>query len=194
MVISLAEWGLLSDRYEPARDRTLVRHGRKRAAGNNPQNRHRFDSNWPVDPAFPAQSRGRRKRPAVVLKQGFSPFRELLLCQQWTLFGYVVPFNFTIQFEVELRNGRVVVLRDLVKEHAGKWQPLLFHNERKTQLNLYANRPALRHYFEYLIWLNEIDPSQVVRRIIYLRYRDVLSRDYYQMRARGDSNLKPSDP
>lgn len=111
------------------------------------------------------------------LSQGLSPFRELLLCQQWTLFGYVVPFNFTIQFEVELRDGRVMVLRDLVKERAGKWQPVLFHNERKTQLNLYANRPALRHYFEYLIWLNEIDPSQVVRRTIYLRYRDVLPRD-----------------
>jgi len=111
------------------------------------------------------------------LSQGFSPFRELLLCQQWTLFGYVVPFNFTMQFEVELRDGRVVVLRDLVKERAGKWQPVLFHNERKTQLNLYANRPALRHYFEYLIWLNEIDPSQVVRRTIYLRYRDVLPRN-----------------
>ena len=34
------------------------------------------------------------------LRQGFSPFRELLLCQQWTLFGYVIPFNFTMQFEV----------------------------------------------------------------------------------------------
>jgi hypothetical protein len=111
------------------------------------------------------------------LSQGFSPFRELLLCQQWTLFGYVVPFNFNMQFEVELRDGRVVVLRDLVKERAGKWQPVLFHNERKTQLNLYANRPALRYYFEYLIWLNEIDPSQVVRRTIYLRYRDVLPRN-----------------
>ena len=111
------------------------------------------------------------------LSQGFSPFRELLLSQQWTLFGYVVPFNFTIQFEVELRDGRVVVLRDLVKDRAGKWQPVLFHNEQKTQLNLYANRPALRHYFEYLIWLNEIDPSQVVRRTIYLRYRDVFPRN-----------------
>jgi len=111
------------------------------------------------------------------LGQGFVPFRALLLCQQWTLFGYIVPFNFSTEFEVQLRDGRVLVLRDLVKERAGKWQPVLFHNERKTQLNLYANRPALRHYFEYLIWLNRIDPSQVVRRTIYLRYRDVLPRD-----------------
>jgi hypothetical protein len=111
------------------------------------------------------------------LSQGFSPFRALLLCQQWTLFGYVVPFNFTMEFEVELSDGRVVVLRDLVKERAGKWQSVLFHNERKTQLNLYANRPALRHYFEYLIWLNDINPAQVVHRTINLRYRDVLPRN-----------------
>jgi hypothetical protein len=111
------------------------------------------------------------------LGDGFSTFRALLLCQRWTLFGYVVPFNFSMHYEVELRDGRVVALRDLVKERAGKWQPILFHNERKAELNLYSNRPLLRQYMEYLIWLNHIDRSQVTRRTIYLRYRNVLPRE-----------------
>lgn len=110
-------------------------------------------------------------------KQRFGFFRALLLCQQWTLFGYVVPFNFTLNFEVELRDGRIVVLRDLIKDRWGKWQPILFHNERKAQLNLYGNRAAQRHYLEYLIWLNRIDRSEVTRRTVYLRFRDVLPRD-----------------
>ena len=117
------------------------------------------------------------KGPFSRFSQGVPFFRALLLSQQWTLFGYVVPFNYTLQYEVEFQDGRVVILRDLIKEHAGKWRPVLFHNERKLELNLYGNRPSLRHYLEYLIWLNEIDPSQVKRRTIYLRYRDVLPRE-----------------
>lgn len=116
------------------------------------------------------------KAPVSKLNRSFLSFRALLLCQHWTLFGYIVPFNFTMHFEVELRDGRIVALRDLKKERAGKWQPLLFHNERKTALNLYANRPALRRYMEYLIRTNGVDFSQVTRRTIFIRYRNVFPR------------------
>lgn len=117
------------------------------------------------------------KTPLSKLNRAFLTSRALLLCQQWSLFGYIVPFNFTMHFEAELKDGRVVPLRDLKKERSGKWQPLLFHNERKAELNLYANRPALRRYMEYLIRTNRVDPSQVARRTIFIRYRNVFPRE-----------------
>jgi len=107
----------------------------------------------------------------------FGGFRALLLCQHWSLFSYVVPFNYTMEFEVELRDGRVMTVHDLTTARAGKWRPVLFHNERKTQLNLYGNPPAMRHYLDYLIRCNGIDLNRVARRTIYVRYRNVLSRN-----------------
>jgi hypothetical protein len=116
-------------------------------------------------------------RPLRTLKQTFPTFHALLLCQQWSLFTYISPFNYTIHFKVELIDGRTVLLRDLKKEDAGKWQSILFHNEQKTESNLYGNRYALRQYMEYLVRTNGLNPLEVTRRTIFIRYRNLLPRD-----------------
>lgn len=111
------------------------------------------------------------------LNQSFPSFYALLLCQMWGLFSYISPFNFTYRFQVELTDGRLEDLRDFKKDAAGKWQSILFHNEPKADLNFYANPTALRHYMEYLIRTNGLDPAWVVRRTIYVHYWNVLPRD-----------------
>ena len=126
---------------------------------------------------YAEQSGWRWSQPLVRLKQPFPSFQALLLCQIWGLFAYISPFNFTMHFEVELADGRAVALRDLKKESAGKWQSVLFHNEPKTEINLYADRATLRQYMEYLIRTNGLDPREVSRRTIFVRYRNVLPRD-----------------
>ena len=117
------------------------------------------------------------KGPFSKLNRPFIFPRALLLCQQWSLFGYIVPFNYTMHFEVAITNGEVRELHDLIKERAGKWQPVFFYGERKAQNNMYSDRRALRYYMEYLIRTNGIDPAQVTRRTISLRYRNVLARE-----------------
>lgn len=112
----------------------------------------------------------------VKLSRPIPSFAALLLSQVWALFASISPFNYTMHFEVELTNGQITSLLDLPKEAAGKWQSVLFHNEPKTSLNLYADRMALRYYMEYLIRSNGINPAWVVRRTISLRYRSVLPR------------------
>ena len=115
--------------------------------------------------------------PLLKLNRPFPSFHALLLCQLWGLFAYISPFNYTMHYEVELSDGQIVVLRDLKKESAGKWQSVLFHNESKADNNFYADRRALREYMEYLIRTNGLNPFEVVRRTIFIRYRNVLSRD-----------------
>lgn len=115
--------------------------------------------------------------PVLKLNRSFPSFHALLLCQLWGLFAYISPFNYTMNYEVELSDGQIVALRDLKKESAGKWQSVLFHNESKADNNLYADRRALREYMEYLIRTNGLNPLEVVRRTISIRYRNVLSRD-----------------
>jgi hypothetical protein len=115
--------------------------------------------------------------PIVKLNRQFPSFYALLLCQMWGLFSYISPFNFTIHYQVELSDGQLVDLHDFKKEAAGKWQSILFHNEPKADLNFYANPTAMRHYLEYLIRTNDLNPADVVRRTIYLHYRSVLSRE-----------------
>jgi hypothetical protein len=115
--------------------------------------------------------------PILKLNRPFPSFHALLLCQLWGLFAYISPFNYSMHFEVELSDGQVVALRDLKKESAGKWVSMLFHNEAKSDNNLYADRRALRGYMEYLIRTNGVDPREVVRRTIFIRYRNLLSRD-----------------
>ena len=115
--------------------------------------------------------------PILKLNRSFPSFHALLLCQMWGLFAYISPFNYTIYYEVELSDGQSVVLLDLQKERAGKWQSVLFHNEPKVDNNLYADRRALREYMEYLIRTNGLNPLQVVHRTISIHYRNVLSRD-----------------
>lgn len=117
------------------------------------------------------------REPLRKLKQPFPSLQALLLCQQWTLFSQMSPFNFTLECAVELTDGQAGMLRDLDKERAGKWESVLFHNEPKTVLNLYSNPVAQRHYLEYLARTNGIYPEWITRRIIYLRYRNVLPRD-----------------
>lgn len=101
----------------------------------------------------------------------------LLLCQRWTLFSEMASFNFTMHFEVELRDGRMVQLLDLDKERAGKWQSIVFPNEPKAELNLYSDRSAQRRYLEYLVRSNALDPARIVRRVIYIRYQNIFPRD-----------------
>ena len=136
---------------------------------------------WPsfaINIGLYAEQAGREwSQPLIKLNRPFPSFQALLLCQVWGLFGYISPFNFTMHFEVELADGRIVALRDLEKEGAGKWQSLLFHNEPKTEINLYADRRTLREYMEYLVRTNGLNPFEIVRRIIFIRYRNVLPRD-----------------
>lgn len=115
--------------------------------------------------------------PLPKLNRTFPSLSALLLCQTWSLFSSISPFNYTMHFEVELDDGQVVPLRDYQKEAAGKWQSVLFHNEQKTELNLYSDRNALREYMEYLIWTNGINPDWIVHRTIFIRSRMVLPRD-----------------
>lgn len=120
---------------------------------------------------------GKWPGPFAKLNQPLPSLQALLLCQQWTLFSSIAPFNFTYQFEVELVDGQRVILRDFDKERAGKWQSILFHNEPKTELNLYSEPESQRRYLEYLVRTNGIDPAQVARRTIYLRYQNIYPRD-----------------
>jgi hypothetical protein len=101
----------------------------------------------------------------------------LLLCQRWTLFSEMCPFNFTMHFEVELKDGRMVQLRDLDKERAGKWQSIFFYNEPKMELNLYSDPSAQRRYLEYLVRTNGLDPAEIARRVIYIRYQNIFPRE-----------------
>jgi hypothetical protein len=113
----------------------------------------------------------------VTLNRQFPSFYALLLCQMWGLFSYISPFNFTIQYQVELTGGQLMDLHDFKKEAAGKWQSVLFHNEPKADLNFYANPRAMRDYMEYLVRTNGLDPAWVTHRTIYLHYRSVLPRE-----------------
>jgi hypothetical protein len=115
--------------------------------------------------------------PILKLNRDFPSFSALMLCQVWTLFASMPPSNYLMYFQVELTDGQVVPLRDLQKEAAGKWESVLFYNEPKTWLNFYGDRNALRQYMEYLIRTNGLDPVWVVRRTIFVRYRQVLHRD-----------------
>jgi hypothetical protein len=115
--------------------------------------------------------------PIMKLNRQFPSYYALLLCQMWGLFSYISPFNFTIRYQVELTDGQPVDLHDFKKEAVGKWQSILFHNEPKADLNFYANPTAMRHYMEYLIRTNGVDPASVARRTIYLHYQSVLTRD-----------------
>lgn len=116
-------------------------------------------------------------QPLIQLNRPFPSFHALLLCQAWGLFAHIPPFNFNLHFEVELTDGRIVPLRDLKKDSAGKWQSLLFHNEPNTEINLYENRRTLRQYMEYLVRTNGLNPHEIARRTILIRSRNVLSRD-----------------
>ena len=115
--------------------------------------------------------------PILQLNRPYPAFHALLLCQVWGLFAYISPFNYTLHCEVELTNGQVVALHDFKKESAGRWQSIFFYNEDKSDNNFYADRNAMRRYMEYLIRTNDLDPAWVVRRTIYLHYRNVLPRD-----------------
>jgi hypothetical protein len=115
--------------------------------------------------------------PLLKFDQPLPCLSALLLCQRWTLFSEMSPFNFTMHFEVELRDGRMVQLRDLDKERAGKWQSIFFHNEPKTELNLYSDPGAQRRYLEYLVRANGLNPAEIARRVIYLRYQNIFPRD-----------------
>jgi hypothetical protein len=115
--------------------------------------------------------------PIIKLNRSYPTFHALLLCQVWGLFAYISPFNYTLDYQVELTNGEIVALHDFKKEAAGKWQSILFHNEAKTDNNFYANRDAMHQYMEYLIRTNGLDPTWVARRTILLRYRNVFPRD-----------------
>jgi hypothetical protein len=111
------------------------------------------------------------------LNQPLPFLQALLLCQQWTLFSQMSPFNFTMHFQVALTDGQTGDLRDWDKERAGKWESVLFHNEPKTELNLYSDPGAQRLYLEYLVRTSGLDPSDIARRTIYLSYRNIFPRE-----------------
>jgi hypothetical protein len=115
--------------------------------------------------------------PLLKLNQPLPSLSALLLCQRWTLFSQMSPFNFTMHCEVELTDGRMVQLRDLDKERAGKWQSIFFYNEPKTELNLYSDPAAQRQYLEYLVRTDGLDPDEIARRVIYIRYQNIFPRD-----------------
>jgi hypothetical protein len=111
------------------------------------------------------------------LNQPFPSLQALLLCQQWTLFSRMSPFNFTIHYQVQLKDGTVMELRDVDKERAGKWEPVLFHNEQKMELNLYSDPTSQRLYLEYLARTDGIDPNDIADRTIYIHYQNILPRE-----------------
>src|ERR1700730_10872791 len=115
--------------------------------------------------------------PIIKLNRPYPSLHALLLCQVWGLFSYISPFNYTLNYEVELTNGEVVALHDFKKERAGQWQSILFHNEPKSDNNFYADHNAMRQYMEYLIRTNDLDPTWTVRRTVFIRYHRVLSRN-----------------
>jgi hypothetical protein len=105
------------------------------------------------------------------------PFLDaLLLRQQWTLFTEISPFNYTAHFEVVLRDGSIVPLHDPVPQHATGWKGVFYYSEAKIQNNLYGYPVGHRRYLDYLLRKNGINPAEVSERIIYIRYRNVLSR------------------
>jgi hypothetical protein len=103
--------------------------------------------------------------------------QALLLCQQWTLFSRMSPFNFKMRFQVQLTDGQVVLLRDLDKERAGKWESVLFHNEPKSELNLYSDPGSQRSYLEYLVRTNGLEPEWITQRTIYITYQNIFPRE-----------------
>jgi NAD(P)-dependent dehydrogenase (short-subunit alcohol dehydrogenase family) len=105
--------------------------------------------------------------------------QALLLCQQWTLFSEISPFNFKLHYVVELQNGDQILLHDLDKDRAGKLAPLLFYNEPKAELNLYSDPAGQRRYLEYLVRTNEIDPDTIATRFVLVIYQDVYSREQF---------------
>ena len=105
------------------------------------------------------------------------PFLDaLLLRQQWTLFTEISPFNYSAHFEVVLRDGSIVPLHDPVPQHATGWKGILYYSEPKIQNNLYGYPVGHRRYLDYLLRKSGINPAEVRERIIYIRYRNVLSR------------------
>jgi hypothetical protein len=115
--------------------------------------------------------------PLPKFKKPVPSLQALLLCQEWTLFSQMSPINFSMHFMVELTDGQVILLRDLDKERAGKWQSLYFHNEPKAELNLYTDVGGQRLYLEYLIRTNGLDPAWVVSHTTYIHYQNVLPRN-----------------
>jgi hypothetical protein len=115
--------------------------------------------------------------PLSKLNRPLPSLQALLLCQQWTLFSELSPFNFKLNYLVELTNGQTVLLPDLNKENAGKWEPILFPNEPKFELNLYSDPTAQRLYLEYLVRINGLDPDWITKRTVYMTYQNVLSRE-----------------
>jgi hypothetical protein len=113
---------------------------------------------------------------AAKFQRALPTLDALLLRQQWTLFTYISPFNYTTHFEVVLKDGSTLLLHDSVPQHATGCNGVLFHSESKIQNNLYGYPAGHRRYLEYLIRRNGINPAEVSQRIIYIRYRNLLSR------------------
>jgi hypothetical protein len=111
------------------------------------------------------------------LSQPFPSLQASLLCQLWTLFANLSPYNFQLHYLVELTDGRQVLLPDVDRERAGKWDSILFINEPKTVLNLNSDPNAQRRYEEYLIRRNNLDPDTVARRILYMTSQNILTRE-----------------
>jgi hypothetical protein len=113
----------------------------------------------------------------VKLNRPLPSLQALLLCQQWTLFSEMSPFNFELHYLVELTDGQEVPLTDPDLEAAGKWKSILFPNEPKTELNLYGDPDGQHRYLEYLVRMNGIDPDTINRRAVYITYHNVLKRE-----------------
>ena len=62
---------------------------------------------------------------AAKLQTAMPALDALLLRQQWTLFTYISPFNYTTHFEVVLKDGSTLPLHDSVPQHATGWKGVL---------------------------------------------------------------------
>jgi hypothetical protein len=113
---------------------------------------------------------------AARLTKAAPSLNALLLRQQWTLFTEISPFNYTTHFEVVLKDGSIVPLRDPAPQNATGWEGILFHSEAKIRNNLYGFPVAHRRYLEYLIRENGINPAEVSQRVIFIQYRNLLTR------------------
>jgi hypothetical protein len=113
---------------------------------------------------------------AARLQKAVPSLDALLLRQQWTLFTEISPFNYTAHFEVVLKDGSIVPLYDSFPQNATGWEGILFHSEPKIQNNLYGFRIGQHRYLEYLIRKNGVNPAEVDQRVIFIQYRNLLTR------------------
>ena len=101
----------------------------------------------------------------------------LLLCQRWTLFSEMAPFNFTMHFEVELRAAAWFSSAIWRKNGRGNGNQSSFTTNQKPSSIFTPILAPSGVYLEYLVRTNGLNPAEIARRVIYIRYQNIFPRD-----------------